>query len=214
MSDEREEAATSPIPARQATASADAGLGPQARQQPTRSEGQQATASSPAKEMTSEQRDLWDIDFGVKKSLRYHARRRAFYERLDNLSNVLVAITGASAFAVLIGGEGEIAKYVSGAVAILALVAAVLGFGRRAREYQDLYRRFSELAIKIATFEHPTAQDIARLRAERLSLEAEEPYIVDALERQCWNEEAEARGYDKENLQPLSAAQRLRLCFT
>jgi hypothetical protein len=181
--------------------------------QPDRA-GEQTAAGSKT-EVTPEERSLWDIDFGVKKSLRYHARRRAFFERLDNLVNVLVAVTGASAFAVLMGEHGSLfSKIATGIVALLSLAAVVLGFGRCARAHQDLYRKFSDLAIEIAEIERPSGRDIARLRAKRLALEAEEPHIIDALERHCWNEEAEARGTPRSELQPLNWFQRMRLHFT
>jgi len=66
------------------------------------------------------------------------------------------------------------------------------------------------MAVEIAKLENPTASDVAALRAKRLALEAEEPHIIDALERWCWNEEAESRGATSDSLQKLSAWQRFR----
>jgi hypothetical protein len=111
-------------------------------------------------------------------------------------------------------GEGEhaslLAKILTAAVTAIGLADVILRFGQRARLHQDLYRRFSDLAIEISQLENPTPHDIARLRAKRLELEAEEPHISDALERWCWNEEAEARGLEPQRFQKLTKWQRLR----
>jgi hypothetical protein len=173
-------------------------------------------AAAPATEevMTPEARDLEGVDFGVKKSMRYHSRRRAFFERLDNITNWLVAVVGASAFAAITGeadhGKSWLPKILTAIITVIALADVIFACGTRSRIHQDLYRRFSDLAIEISGLEHPTARDINRLRAKRLTLEADEPHIIDALERWCWNEEAEARGAAPERLQELTKWQRLR----
>ncbi|MGH7054194.1 MAG: hypothetical protein ACREFA_10305, partial [Stellaceae bacterium] len=162
------------------------------------------------KGMTPEERSLWDLDFSIKKSIRYHARRRASFERLDNAANVIVAIFGASAFAALMGDPAALAsKILTAMVTAMALADVILAFGSRARTYADLYRKFSDLAIEISQIPQPTSLEISRLRAKRLILEADEPHIIDALERVCWNEEAESRGVSREHLQPLNRWQTL-----
>jgi hypothetical protein len=161
--------------------------------------------------ITPESEALESIDFGIKKSIRYHSKRRAFFERVDNISNWLVAVAGASAFASVVGDSGSLlSKILTFLITAIALADVILSFGARARLHQDLYRRFSELAIELSNIHSPTIHDIARLRAKRLSLEAEEPHIIDALERFCWNEEAAARGADPEQLHSLTKWQRLR----
>jgi hypothetical protein len=144
------------------------------------------------REATKEAKDLDSIDFGVQKSLRYHARRRRFFEALDNITKFLVVVTSASAFVAILGGEkSSITTSLTAAVTILALADITFGFGRRSRIYQDLYRQFSELAIAITLVLDPTRQDVTQLQARRLRIEADEPPQIYALERWCWNEEAE-----------------------
>ncbi len=174
----------------------------------TTSAGRQTGATSaPQEKMKTE---LWNIDFGVKKSMRYHARRRAFFEKLENATRVIVAISGASAFSALMGDYALLSKIATGLVTVFALADIVLGFGRRAREQDTLYRHFSEMAADIAKIEHPTVTQISELKARRLRLEADEPNIIDALERKCWNDEAASRGTAADELQKLSLCQRLR----
>jgi hypothetical protein len=161
--------------------------------------------------MTPEEQAIWDIDFGVKKSIRYHARRRAFYDRLENWTKILVAVSGAAAFATLIGNPDHwFPKIATAFVAAFGLADVVLNFGARARLHEELYRKFSELAVEIATTSRAAAVDVAKFRALRLTLETSEPPIIDALERECWNAEAESRGTDPQYLQELSRLQKFR----
>lgn len=157
--------------------------------------------------------DLDNIDFGAKKSMRYHSRRRAALERCDSWANWIVAVTGASAFAAIVGEANTFAKILTFGVAAISLADVIFSFGARARLHQDLYRRFSDLAVEVSLIETPTPHDIARLRAKRLTMEADEPHVIDALERCCWNEEAEARGATPDQLQALSFWQRARARF-
>ena len=169
-------------------------------------------ATTTENNIASESEAFERLDFGINKSLRYHSKRRALFERLDNFTNWLVAVAGASAFAAVIGDPASsLSKILTALITAIALLDVIWGFGARARLHQDLYRRFSELAVEMAGMEKINTHDIAKFRAKRLSLEADEPHIIDALERWCWNEEAEARGAQAEQLQQLTAWQRLRV---
>jgi hypothetical protein len=177
-----------------------------------------AAPTAPRQEVTTpqEQHDLEGIDFGVKKSMRYHSRRRAALERWDNWTNWIVAVTGASAFAAIVGSgdhASTFAKVLTFAVAAISLADVIFSFGARSRLHQDLYRRFAELAVEVSLVETATSHDISRLRAKRLTIEADEPHVIDALERWCWNEEAEARG-QMDARQPLTGWQRLVARFS
>jgi len=158
--------------------------------------------------MTREVYDLEGIDFGIRKSMRYHSRRRAALERWDSWTNWIVAVAGASAFAAIVGEANTFAKILTFFVAAISLADVIFSFGARSRLHQDLYRRFAELAVEVSLVDSPIPHDIARLRAKRLAIETDEPHVIDALERLCWNEEAEARGRIDVQ-QPLTRRQRL-----
>lgn len=155
--------------------------------------------------------EVEQIDFSVKKSIRYHSRRCARFERLDLFTKWLTAVAGAMAFAAIVGdARSGWAAVLTFIITALAFADVVVSFGSRAHLHKHLYRCFSEMAVEIAQLETPAASDLARLRAKRLALESEEPHIIDALERWCWNEEAESRGATSDILQTLSKWQRFR----
>jgi hypothetical protein len=138
-------------------------------------------------------------DFGVHKSLRYHAKRRAFFDGLHRFSMAVIAITGSAAFLTLIGGDASVYGKIAATIAAFASAFELtLSLPERARDHGALYERFSNLAVKLAELD-PNALDpaaVRKLMAERLTIEASEPIALTALNILCHNEEAEARGYD------------------
>jgi hypothetical protein len=154
--------------------------------------------------------ELEKVDFGLNKSIRYHSRRRARFEMLDGLTKWLTVVAGASAFAAIVGDARQ--GWAAGLTLIitgLGLADIIFSFSARARLHADLSKRFSELSVDAAHLENePTSTDISVLRAKRRALEGDEPPIIDALERWCWNEEAVSRGLPPEQLQKLSGWQR------
>ncbi len=137
---------------------------------------------------------LWNIDFGVSKSLRYHAYRRSFWEAWAYASKLLTIISGTAVLVTLVGDKTTAATILSIIVAITSAADVVFGFDTKSRRHDSLYRMFSALAQKIADLHEPTPGDIAGLRRQRLEIEMEEPGTIDLLERRCAGEEARYRG--------------------
>lgn len=138
--------------------------------------------------------EKWNVDFGVAKSLRYHAYRRDFWDRLDITAKILTGVSGGGVLLTTIQSSPYLAARFAVVVALTSLVDVVLRFARRARTHDGLYRDFSLLAQDIAAKEKPTMVDVSRWRKKRLAIEAKEPGVLDLLERRCAAEECVARG--------------------
>jgi hypothetical protein len=145
---------------------------------------------------------LADLLFEVDKSLRYHQRRRAHFERWHRWSMLAIALLGSAAVA---KWENSIALLDIPANAILGLLTAMIGAldlvyapAIRAGEHERLHRRFTELAIAIKRCVQPTELDLSKWEAERLIIEADEPPIFWAVDADCFNETARLLGQTKE----------------
>jgi hypothetical protein len=138
----------------------------------------------------------WGIDFGVAKSIRYHAYRRSFWEALDNWTKALVLISGTAVLVSVIGQNGPVAKVFAFLVATVSAADIILGFSARVRLHDSLYRAFCRLGHDISENLHPTVEDVAKWRSRRLEIEMDEPGTLDWLERRCSAEEARARGLE------------------
>jgi uncharacterized membrane protein SirB2 len=147
--------------------------------------------------------DLWNIDFGVSKSMRYHAYMRNYWDAADHWNKVLILLSGAAIVVTFLSNVHWLEPWVAGLVAFLSILDIVFGFSDHARMHNSLYRQFCYLSMEIAGTVAPKIDDIAKWRAKRLEIETEETGIWEWLNRRCYREEAKARGIPKEQVEAL-----------
>ena len=135
------------------------------------------------------------LDFAVEKSMRYHQRRRGFYDRTHKATMFLVVLAGSAAFS---GIGGFAWDYFAGFAAVLAAFDLVWNPSHRARDHEMLFRQFSALAITIRTASRPDQSAYEKWIQERIQIETNEPPVYWALEADCDNEVRRARGKDSE----------------
>lgn len=159
----------------------------------TRAEG--ARTSSAEEEITTL---VYHLEFGIGKSLRYHAKRRSWFENWHRAGMASAVVSATAAFVTVANQFPEIARWVALVSATLTAADLIIGFHRHADLHSRLYQRFSSLAAEIAGVSHPTEERYRGWKAERLRIEGEEPSSLDTLNVICHNEEAEARGIGPE----------------
>ena len=137
-----------------------------------------------------------DLLFGVRKSIRYHDRRRAWFERWHNMLMVaaVFATIGAAALSF------TVLNLVTG---ILLALDIVIGPPRRAALHQQLRSQFIELEQKFALVgKQLSEQEYQRFYAERLRIEVHEPPIKALLNLLCHFEQWRSQS-NKADLSPL-----------
>lgn len=85
---------------------------------------------------------------------------------------------------------------------MLSAIGLVFRLGEKAALHIDLYQRFLRLEKRFLEVPDWTREELDRLEREMLSIEAHEPSIYSALNRQCHNEVLRSEG-NYEYLQPL-----------
>lgn len=158
---------------------------------------------------TTDLADRWHaMQFGVRRSIRYHQRRRGFFDGLDQFSNMLSVIFGSAAiYGVLAEGFKGLALAASGLVTVLAAINLVIGSARRAREHSDFARRYVVLEKRLLA--EPSEAEYLLVANERLDIEAEEPPVLHVLNSICHNEMMRAMGYQKSEQAKIGWFQRL-----
>ena len=142
---------------------------------------------------TTLENDIFQLNFAVEKSMRYHQRRRGWYDALHKTSMLVIIICGS---AVNLLDSPQWMGYLGVAVAAFAALDLVFGLSHRARDHEMLFRRFSDLAMKVrAVASEPSQQDYAEWQRERVDIEKDEPPIYVALDADCDNEVR--RAWDK-----------------
>jgi hypothetical protein len=144
--------------------------------------------------------DWHNLLFDIRRSIRYHHRRRAFFDRLDQMTNMLSVIFGSAAvYGVLEQDYKALALTAAGLVTGLSAVNLVLGSAQRARAHSDFARQFIDLEKRL-TLAQADQTVLQEAIAARLSIEAEEPPVLHVLNVICHNEQMRAMGYPKEKL--------------
>ena len=160
-------------------------------------------------------RDYHELLFGVRRSVRYHNRRRRFYTALHKLQvfcSLVLASATVMAFAGAIGGEWPLwAKTLPAAlVSVLAGLDLVFGSVDKTWLHADLERQFIELERQLeAARDNPTAELIAQMTDRRLDIERQEPPVLRVLDTLCHNELVHAMGYGAEQQVRVGFWQRL-----
>lgn len=155
--------------------------------------GPDATASD--EEIRELEGRWYQLDFAVGRSLRYHAKRRAFFEHCNHWTRAISAIAGFGTVAMVIQGFHWATITAGTIVGIATALDLVFDYSKRTMAYDDLYRRFADLGIKISDTSH-TAENYRQLVTERRKIEKEEPTVMIVLDAVCHNEERKSRGFD------------------
>lgn len=140
--------------------------------------------------------------FDVRRSVRYHNRRRAFYDRCNLFSSWVGVVFGSATVITLLSGAGPLVAAL--AAALVSLVSAfdlVVGTSRQARLHADLARRFIGLEKKIVARGSADEAELALWTQDRLDIEMEEPPILRVLDALCYREQMRSMGcYSDEEL--------------
>ncbi|ONR83108.1 hypothetical protein A8E19_35045 [Burkholderia cenocepacia] len=147
--------------------------------------------------------------FDIRRSIRYHNRRRAFFDRLDQMTNMLSVIFGSTAvYGVLEQQYKAVALVAAGLVTVLSAINLVVGSSQRARAHADFARQFIGLEKRMA-LSVPDESVLLAVRSERLTIEAEEPPALHVLNVMCHNEQMRAMGYADDQLAKVGFWQRM-----
>ncbi|MDN3578731.1 hypothetical protein QWZ03_18345 [Chitinimonas viridis] len=160
--------------------------------------------------ISNEQLDekLYGLLFDVCRSIRYHNRRRAFFDRCDMLNNVVSVVGGSVAvYGVLEQNIKCVAVFFGGAVTVSSAFGLVVGFSQRARAHSDFARQYIELEKKLRKL--PPSEELFReVYDARLTIEAEEPPVKRVLDVICHNDQMRAMGHPSEEWAHVSILQR------
>lgn len=147
-----------------------------------------------------EQLGLSDPNYGllfdVRRSVRYHDRRRAFYEQLHQVTSVFTILMAGSVLFDL-ARPGETTWWlmcVAVTAALLSTMDMVVGYSRRAALHSSLRERFSTLEISMVC--GPSDGDVWQTyQHHRLLVEQDEPPPYQVLDLLCRNELLRAEGF-------------------
>jgi hypothetical protein len=101
-----------------------------------------------------------DIDFAVHVSMRFRALRRAWFDRFHRTMMLVITVCASGGVAATFGGLFDVAEHLATAVAVAGALELAFSFPERARVEDALYRRFSALAVEIASAKTCSAEQL------------------------------------------------------
>lgn len=170
-------------------------------------------ARSQGEKMTEDDR-LHELLFSVRRSVRYHMRRVAFFDAFNTSVQVLsLAFGSITVYTLLQRADPAISATVAALVTVVAAVNLVVGSTRKARKHQDLAKAFIALEREITREKTPTDENLRRWTDKRLEIEAEEPPVLRVLDSICHNELVRAMGCDESHIVEIGFLQRMLAQF-
>src|SRR5260370_1025811 len=119
-----------------------------------------------------------DLLFDVRRSIRYHNRRRRFFDKMSKWSSFLKVVGGSATITTVLAKYGTAAITTSAfIVALLSGVDLIFQTSQMARIHGDLATRFNMLERELTLAEAGkfTKRMLAEFCAKRLEIEADEP---------------------------------------
>jgi hypothetical protein len=128
-------------------------------------------------DLNSEKRNLL---LGVRGTVRYHCRRRMFFDSLYKWSQALALISGSATVVIVISkyADGTLTIWFAAAVAISSALNPVFGFVHSSRVHSDLAKMFIDLEKQIVLDVNPTVESMKAFTTQKLMIEAKRPLTL------------------------------------
>jgi hypothetical protein len=146
--------------------------------------------------------------FDVRRSIRYHTRRRLFFDRINKWSDAITAISGSGTIISILSNTGSLTPttVLAAITAVTSVINLVFDTKGNARSHHDFARKFIQLEKELIK-KNITETELESLIAQRLDIEAEEPPVLRVLDSMCHNELLKAMGYEKAEFLKISIIQ-------
>ena len=156
--------------------------------------------------------DLFKLQFNLGRSIRYHSRRRKFFDFWDKLTTFCSLVFSSTATYGVLSTNEKITLISGAIVTIFSSLSLVIGFSNKARDHFDFVKQYS-LLERMSIKEVLSEKLLKQITDEKLSIESTEPPVLRVLNEMCWNEEAKAQGIKPEKWRKIKWYQRLFSSF-
>ena len=116
------------------------------------------------------------LQFSVQLSILYHGKRRAWFDRWREGAAYLAALSGTAVCASALNQFPKSTVVFGILVVLLSTADLVFQWSRKARDHEDLYRRFTELERAMIGMGEDKFKDkhLVEFTDRRLAIEADE----------------------------------------
>lgn len=131
----------------------------------------------------------FQLEYRADYSSRYHRRRAAFLNIVDQLFTLIILLAGATTFGQLVTGAPTwVAKAGTAALTLVALIQVVTRLGAAAEMHRQWLKRWISLATQLEAKADPSEIQLREWLAERADIESDCVSELKALRIDCENE--------------------------
>ncbi|MDP8176370.1 hypothetical protein QJU83_02280 [Pasteurella skyensis] len=149
-----------------------------------------------------------NLSFSLERSMRYHSKRRAFFNFWERFTNFISIVLSSGAIYAFSQNHPKFAITSSLVLTIFSALTLVIGFSEKAREHLEFELSFANLKKRLLLSDK-SQKLIDEIRAEINMLDAKESEPLTVLEQICYNEQVIADGLSDDLLTPITWYQRL-----
>ncbi|MDD5272367.1 MAG: hypothetical protein PHU14_06565 [Methylovulum sp.] len=138
----------------------------------------------------------YNLLFDIRRSIRYHERRMAFFYFVQNVTNFFTLLM-VGVVVMDFAKEGKAPEwmvYIGVVAALLSALDLVIGLSKRSALHSALREKFANLEIEIISGP-PDTEVWSDYLKQRLIIEKDEPAIYYAIDGLCRNELLIAEGF-------------------
>ena len=164
-------------------------------------------------------KEVHNLLFDVRRSVRYHDRREGFFSFLRNATDFGVFVLGSTTVLMLAEAVGAdwpiVAKLTIPLIATLLTGGALVGqVATKSALHNSLKRQFIALEQKLVKHRKSMTEEmLSEFQQERLIIEKDERPILRVLDTICYNETVWAMGYKESHLKKVTRVQKFMAQF-
>jgi hypothetical protein len=130
----------------------------------------------------------FQLQYRADYSARYHRRRAAFLNLVDQLFTLTILLAGATTFGQLVAGAPTcLAKAGAAGITLIALIQAIMRLGSASEMHRQWLKRWNALANDLEINAAPTEANVKHWIAERAAIESDCVSELRALAIDCEN---------------------------
>lgn len=136
----------------------------------------------------------WDLLWNAQLGTRYHMHLQRFYARMGRAVTVISLVSSSAAFAFFFQQEGQLAQALTCLVALVQILDLVVDTKGKTLVHASLKQRYLHLEAELLGVLRVNEEQSKGYQERRMSIELEEPPIIDVLIDKCHNELAKVHG--------------------
>lgn len=155
----------------------------------------------------------WDILWNTRLGVRYHMHLQNFYSKAGKFITVFSLVTSSAAFVTIYQNNTTCAKVLACLVTLAQILDLVVDTKGRSLFHASLRQKYLYLESDIIAKEEHSEDELTTFQQRRISIEIEEPPIMNSVIDLCHNELVKVHNCGDDKLEKMDAWPSIKAWF-